>query len=419
MVHAQAVTETVVSKNSTLIIDAIDRRNIGSLAEAANVPFGFEGVAASPQKHSIRTAGRRLREVLDEMVAADPRYEWRDVDGVVVFRLTRYWSDDRSPLLSRVAGLSLRNVDASDAIKAVSRLLGQDVNGWVSDTRVFSVEVPQGSTLLESLNAITRAHGSMAWMITPTEVPDPNWATISLSSGSGSMGFGVRVGATVTSRRIVIERPEKGNDNGRLVLWDRIVPVSSNGLPITASAISSGVVEKLANAVRAPMGIESLPTVTLPDDAPSPEETPLVTLTGMTLWNALGALIALDPRYQWRDMDGVIVFRPLAAWSDRRNPLLRGVEAFRFTDATLFDVLKAFNARLGITTPVNLSDARRFAIDSPAGSVLEALNTIVRSHGDLHWHWEAADEEERARTRMTSRLTFTSTSGPGFGYLVP
>lgn len=42
---------------------------------------------------------------------------------------------------------------------------------------------------------------------------------------------------------------------------------------------------------------------------------------GVPLRHALDAAVAKDRRYEWREMDGVVVVRPRAAWNDPRHPL--------------------------------------------------------------------------------------------------
>ena len=48
-------------------------------------------------------------------------------------------------------------------------------------------------------------------------------------------------------------------------------------------------------------------------------------IRGATLRQALDAAVAVDRRYEWRSIDGVVVVRPVSAWSDAEHPLLRTV----------------------------------------------------------------------------------------------
>jgi hypothetical protein len=56
---------------------------------------------------------------------------------------------------------------------------------------------------------------------------------------------------------------------------------------------------------------------------------------GVTLRQALDAVVAKDRRYSWREVDGVVVVRPVAAWRDPEHPLLRR----ELAGTSLFDQL--------------------------------------------------------------------------------
>ena len=59
--------------------------------------------------------------------------------------------------------VELHDVTASKAIAMVgAALTGAPHHNSVPDTRTFSVNVPRG-TLLDLLNAISRAHGELSW----------------------------------------------------------------------------------------------------------------------------------------------------------------------------------------------------------------------------------------------------------------
>ena len=414
--HAQAVAETVVSDQSTLIVNDIDGHNVISLAIAAKVPVGFEATVPVAGKFSIKTAGRRLREILDEMVAADSRYEWREMEGVIVIRPARAWSAP-SPLNGLTGTVSLRNVVAAEALDAIARLIGQTATGhFIPDSHTFSVEVPSGWTFLEVLNAIVRAHGLLAWTLTPgatRNVP----VTISLMSGAGGSGFGVRDGGVVTSASVVVRKAERERGNDWTVDWGRIIPLDSRGLPIKALSINPILIDGLARAVRTPMGLEAIKSAPATE---APDEDRSVMLTGKTLSEAIAVLGALDPRYQWRDMGGVIVFRPVTAWTAATDPLSRRIDAIRLKDTALADVLKAFHRQLGLEPPSGSDDSHRFSLDAPAGSILDTLNAIARSHGRLYWVWSDSDPIDRKfRPAMLHRLTLFSMDGGGRGYLMP
>jgi hypothetical protein len=60
-----------------------------------------------------------------------------------------------------------------------------------------------------------------------------------------------------------------------------------------------------------------------------------VDVRGLTLRQALDAVVAVDRRYEWRDMEGVPVVRPKTAWRDSGHPLSRRLSA----GTSLFDQL--------------------------------------------------------------------------------
>ena len=117
----------------------------------------------------------------------------------------------------------------------------------------------------------------------------------------------------------------------------------------------------------------------------------LLNLRGMTVGDALKKLSALDRRYRWIESDGVIVVRPLAAWSNPKNVLNYETESFVLNDATLGNALNAIvSAITGIPREHPFSEttehgARRFNVTTRTTSAGEALDAIVRAHGASYW----------------------------------
>jgi hypothetical protein len=147
-----------------------------------------------------------------------------------------------------------------------------------------------------------------------------------------------------------------------------------------------------------------------------------VKLTGMTLQDALATLVALDPRYDWRDLDGVIVFRPVAAWSDASNPLFRSVERVRLDAATVSQAIGLFMSMLGAPehTRNSFPDTRTFTVDFPGGSVLDLLNGIARSHGEMSWEWEPlTPEDQKFSGGRRFSVLISVLGGGGRGFAVP
>ena len=57
----------------------------------------------------------------------------------------------------------------------------------------------------------------------------------------------------------------------------------------------------------------------------------LLDVRGLPLWHALNAVTVANRRYEWREMDGVVVVRPRAAWRDPSHPLLTLVDQLNAT----------------------------------------------------------------------------------------
>jgi hypothetical protein len=75
--QAQSSADAVVGlqSGSPLLVRQIDGHTVNALALAAGVPMGLEGAREGRrQAPTIVATGKPLREVLDAMTVADPRY---------------------------------------------------------------------------------------------------------------------------------------------------------------------------------------------------------------------------------------------------------------------------------------------------------------------------------------------------------
>ena len=109
---------------------------------------------------------------------------------------------------------------------------------------------------------------------------------------------------------------------------------------------------------------------------------------GVTLRQALDAVVAKDRRYEWRDVDGVVVVRPRAAWRDREHPLLREVGPVHLRDARMPDVVDAVRRAIHIgvrDSSASSNGERRLSLDFAGGTLLDLLNALARAHGRVQW----------------------------------
>jgi hypothetical protein len=119
----------------------------------------------------------------------------------------------------------------------------------------------------------------------------------------------------------------------------------------------------------------------------------LEVLKEMSTRQAFDHLMTLMPMYSWKEMDGVIVVRPKAAWDNPEDLLNLPTRPFETTNEPLDDVLHIL---LQAVTPSVFSphrDARRpqasfyrpVAVAFPGGTMLEAVNAVVRARPAAFW----------------------------------
>jgi hypothetical protein len=411
--QAQPALDRVVGRDffgNPLVISTLKGTAIGALAGAARVPMGFE--AASPAGAlpvKIEATGRSLRAVLDAIVAADPRYEWRDEAGVIVLRPAAAWMDRENTLHRSLAPLRYESIGIREAVHIVATLFGaylplSQADDLGDNNRRFSLNLPTGS-LLDALNGIVRAHGTLAWSLEPatppthvapgTSPPCPFMVSLVRGAAGRDQGVGVALDRPIQIPDDLETPPPLPQQNTMPVL-ERIVGARANRLPL----ILRGAVDvpELAAAAHAPMGVE----LVLPTEPRVLTTGPGTNVTGMVLRDALAALIALDPRYEWREIDGLVIVRPVAQWTDVSHPLLREIGAVHLSATTLQDAVSFVQTlqEPGKRYVPALQNAdvtvRRLAVDLPAGTLLELVNAIARSHGAACWIYEELDDRQTA-----------------------
>jgi hypothetical protein len=130
------------------------------LAVASRIPIGFESAAATAIPRSLEDTpsldGIPLAEALDAAIAADGRYEWRNMTGIVVVRQARAWTDAADPLNRPVRNLAI----ASDSLWGV--LVG--LRDFVYTSRF--VNSNRGTTVSLRVNAGTTP--SINWPYSPS-----------------------------------------------------------------------------------------------------------------------------------------------------------------------------------------------------------------------------------------------------------
>jgi hypothetical protein len=198
---------------------------------------------------------------------------------------------------------------------------------------------------------------------------------------------------------------------GSSAVLDRIVGIGPNELPLVVNGPFPSSVRDLANATRVPMGIEFL----------GPGRHPIsgrIPATGRTLREVLDAMIAVNPQYEWREMDGVIVIRPVAAWNDAANLLFKIVAPVRMIDTTLQNAVERVALEVGAPRGVSDISGKTLSLDLPQGTVLDLANAILRVYGELTWTLEPEQEPPLGGVRSGYRyiFMFSIMGGGGLGF---
>lgn len=121
---------------------------------------------------------------------------------------------------------------------------------------------------------------------------------------------------------------------------------------------------------------------------PMLDRTELAVLPARTARQALADWARLDPRYEWRDVDGVPVIRPQQAWSDRGDLLNRRVGPIEWRDVTMLQFLLRVAALMGQRLDddsVEQYRKRRFSVTVRSGRVIDVLNGAARNAGTFSW----------------------------------
>lgn len=159
------------------------------------------------------------------------------------------------------------------------------------------------------------------------------------------------------------------------------------------------VVNQIARKANIPVGVENTPDCWLsPRSIRAGVDSEV--LRGMTARQAFDHLLGLMPGYCWQEMDGVVVIRPISAWTDSRNPLNLSIAPLSATNANLHSVFHLLleGVRPPLSFPhVDVAYPAR-PIDSPvdvafpSGTLLDALNAVVRARQGAEWEVGYADQ---------------------------
>lgn len=404
-----ATADAVLGKLPEIVLSAPGqsaREILPRVLRAAGVQFGLERGPRDadsmpidfgrPPVRSFRLNGLTLREALDLIVREDPRYEWQEVNGRIIVRVGAFRG--LGALDALVERFEVNRASYAEALAALASTLTPgrqapaprtfgvavrvDVGPGVvaepapsSRSRRISVALA-GTTVVEILEAIARAHGALSWIVDyDASGVGPEHASFTFLEGP--MGATVR---TPEAERLALE------DAKRLVLptfWSIATALSLYG-----------------DTARVRVGMEGLH-----EDAPRPlGEGPLVDLTGLAADAAIGRIVALDSRYVWESAGGLFNIRPAPHAAPRPSLLDTPIESFSVSEVTAEQALEALVRSFGPVRGggsggggvrgltererhrlMNEERARAISLTLQHTPLREALNAICRAHGALSW----------------------------------
>jgi hypothetical protein len=161
--------------------------SLKEIAAGSNLLVGFEAVAdphetGNPPPHfrAWSITGLLVSQALDMLTAADERYGWREVDGVINVRPKMAFDDPNHFLHHRVKEFKVRDALPIEVTFAVHRLFrssceithpiyGEDRDTFVSELplleQVLVTFEARNTTVLQILNGFIRMHGALHWNV--------------------------------------------------------------------------------------------------------------------------------------------------------------------------------------------------------------------------------------------------------------
>ncbi len=167
----------------------------------------------------------------------------------------------------------------------------------------------------------------------------------------------------------------------------------------------------IGRASHVPLGVEPsqhpLPPPAYEDPAAPPTE---VRFDNMTVRQAFDTLVQLDPRYQWRDLDGVAVLRPVKAWADPHHFLNRSIGTIEYDKTSPEEMMRRIASWMyGRKPPQYLgssSSGDSFPLTVKEGTILMALVATARADGDIYWRIQYPDTTGPLESSRIFRLWF-------------
>ena len=164
----QATTETL----RVIVYDGHLRALLASLADQYHVVIGVESDAQSPERIKFEAHDVTFHQILDAMVIAEPRYQWREIDGSIEFYPTVRINPVLDTVIERFEVKDSRFAEAVDSLinlpEVKSSLAAMALTRNESGNRplgvgdAFSLRLER-VTVRQALHEIAKRSGTYFW----------------------------------------------------------------------------------------------------------------------------------------------------------------------------------------------------------------------------------------------------------------
>ncbi|MFN7982430.1 MAG: hypothetical protein U0Q11_11275 [Vicinamibacterales bacterium] len=156
------------------------QRGLAELAWAVGAPIGYEALSdqswqPGPIAPGVDTPGRTVADILNDIVAREPRYVYTSDDGVIHVRPKAAVLDPSNVLNQAVTRFDIDRASLVEALREVRFAAQPELRGRGSSAgsmtpstlgqRTFSVRA-QSTTVRGVLDAVVKAHGAASWSVT-------------------------------------------------------------------------------------------------------------------------------------------------------------------------------------------------------------------------------------------------------------
>jgi hypothetical protein len=289
------------------------------ILRGGNVRFGLEGPAldpaiplvdfARPPEQVVVLSGLTIREALDKLVAANPRFRWSESDGMIVARIA---SNGGSLTDRRLPQFVVVNASPRAAMEALVKALAPDRAGFgimgmgrpaagregAPPTREgkdvsLSLDKP---TVLAVLNALSRDNGALSWMIRYERAP---------------AGIDTAAITFIESGEMVMANPPGSIDPMR--------PAPSTMLRVPIFGELLTMINEYRRFDGASISFEQLPQI---GGTRSVRGVPPLNLSGLPPAEAIRRIVAHDSRYEMVERPGRFLIRPKSGASSPLDTVL-------------------------------------------------------------------------------------------------